>query len=94
MVWYERLDNDKHVYTIHTNLQPSHKRPPPESEPRPKDGEQGDPPEENHSLAQNVENIEDEGLGSETRLDRPSSAKGYRRREADIEAAPQVNGIN
>ena len=81
-----------YVYTL---LQPSHKRPPPASEASSKDNEQEDPPEENHiGGAHNADVIEDEGLGSETRLDRPSSAKGARKRAADNEAVPHNNGMN
>ena len=80
------------VYCIVLNLQPSHKRPPPESEASSRDNGQGDPHEDGQSVAQNVDNVEDEGLGSETRLDRPTSAKGSRKREVGSEAAPQING--
>lgn len=55
-------------------VQPSRTRPPPESEQQPAPtNEQGDPPSPMLS-------VEDEGLGSETKLDRPPSAKGSRRR--------------
>ena len=59
-----------------------------------KDNEQGDPPEDNHiGGAHNADTVDDEGLGSEIRLDRPSSAKGSRKRApADTEAAPPVDG--
>jgi hypothetical protein len=78
------------IYTY--TLQPSHKRPPPTSEVvSSKDNEQGDPPEESHTGG--AETVDDEGLGSEIRLDRPSSAKGSRKRApADHEAAPPING--
>lgn len=78
-------------------LQPSHKRPPPTSEvSSSKDNEQGDPPEVNHvGGAHNADTVDDEGIGSEIRLDRPSSAKGSRKRAPpDNEAAPPVNGRN
>ncbi len=55
-------------------LQPSRTRPPPESEQPAPTNEQGDPPSPTLS-------VEDEGLGgSEVKIDRPSSAKGTRRR--------------
>ena len=76
-----------------STVQPSSKRPPAESEAISKDNEQGDPPEASHSVAQNIDGVEDEGLGSETKLDRPASAKGSRKKEAHSEAAPQINGI-
>ena len=81
-------------HCAHTNLQPSHKRPPPEDEVSSQGNKQGDPHENGQSVAQNVDNVEDEGLGSETRLDRPTSAKGSRKREVPSEAAPQINGRN
>ncbi len=82
----------KLLITMIYTLQPSHKRPPPTSEVvSSKDNEQGDPPEESHTGG--AETVDDEGLGSEIKLDRPSSAKGSRKRApVDHEAAPPING--
>ena len=66
-------------------FQPSRTRPPPDLEPP--TNEQGDPPSPPLSG-------EDEGLGSEPKLDRPSSAKGTRRRTSQANSDSDAGMYN
>ena len=61
-------------------LQPSRTRPPPESEATPQDDKHGESSNGNQVEDRVKDNVDDEGLGSETLLDRPPSAKGSRKR--------------
>lgn len=75
-------------------LQPSRTRPPPpESEPTPQNGTLEEPAAENQVGDRDKDNAaDDEGLGSETQLDRPPSAKGSRKRPPPPEDSEKTGG--